>query len=403
MSNYLAIATVTAALRNLLQSAVQAELPGAGVTTLRPDKSGEEEANPTLNLYLYQVTPNSAWRNEDLPTRDSANRLVQKPRAALDLHYLLSFYGKEGELIPQRLLGIVVRTLHARPVLRRKAIEAVVRGTSYLANSDLAREVETIKFTPLPLNLEELSKLWSVFFQTPYVLSVAYQAGVVFIESEETPRTPLPVRRRNLYVRPLRQPLIETVDSETGDPIVAGSTLVIRGRQLRGDDTRVRIAGTEVPPSEVTDTQLRVKLPDTLRAGVQGIQVIHRQYLGTPPTPHRGFESNVVPFVLHPTITNIQIIDTTGTGDQPRSAKVTVNPAIGRRQRVLLLLNGSDGGAEAYTLPAEPLDTDTITITITIPEVKAGEYLARLQVDGAESLLEVDDEGRYTNPTVMIP
>ena len=410
MSNYLAIATVTAALRSVLQGAVQAELAGAQVTTLRPDESGEgEEASPAVNLYLYQVTPNSAWRNEDLPTRDSAGRLTQKPRVAIDLHYLLSFYGNEGELVPQRLLGIVVRTLHAQPVLRRDTIHAVVSGLPYLANSDLAREVETVKFTPLSLNLEELSKLWSVFFQTPYVLSVAYQASVVFIESEETPRTSLPVRRRNLYVRPLRQPVIETVDSDTGEPIVAESRLVVRGRQLRGDNTRLRIAGTEVTPSEVTDTQIRVSLSalsDTLRAGVQGVQVIHRLHMGTPPAPHRGFESNAAPFVLHPTITNVQAADIAGTGDQPRSAKVkvTVNPTIGRQQRVVLLLNGTNGpAAEAYTFPAPPRDADSDTITIPIQGIKAGEYLVRIQADGAESLLEVDDEGRYIAPKVTIP
>src|SRR5690606_16023724 len=62
--------------------------------------------------------------------------------------------------------------------------------------SNLADAVEQIKFTPLTLSLEELSKLWSVFFQAPYALSVAYQGTVVLIESEESPHSPLPVLRR---------------------------------------------------------------------------------------------------------------------------------------------------------------------------------------------------------------
>ena len=37
------------------------------------------------------------------------------------------------------------------------------------------------------MNLEELSKLWSVFFQTPYALSIAYQASVVLIEPDLEP------------------------------------------------------------------------------------------------------------------------------------------------------------------------------------------------------------------------
>ena len=43
-----------------------------------------------------------------------------------------------------------------------------------------------MKFTPEQMTLDDLSKLWSVFFQTPYALSVAYEATVVFVEGEES-------------------------------------------------------------------------------------------------------------------------------------------------------------------------------------------------------------------------
>ena len=49
-----------------------------------------------------------------------------RPQAALDLHYLLTFYGNEAQLEPQRLLGSVVRTLHARPVLTRQQIQQTI-------------------------------------------------------------------------------------------------------------------------------------------------------------------------------------------------------------------------------------------------------------------------------------
>src|SRR5439155_18021587 len=127
------------------------------------------------------------------------------------------------------LLGSAVRTLHARPVLTRQMIRDTVSSVAFLANSNLADAVELVKFTPIPLALEELSKLWSVFLQTPYVLSVAYQGTVVLIESEETPQAALPVRERNVYVVPFRQPVIEQVMAQAGpnQPITAGSTLII--------------------------------------------------------------------------------------------------------------------------------------------------------------------------------
>jgi hypothetical protein len=61
--------------------------------------------------------------------------------------------------------------------------------------------IERIKLTPLTLSLEDLSKLWSVFFQVPYALSIAYEASVVLIE----PSTPLAVPTvtdRNIGVAP---------------------------------------------------------------------------------------------------------------------------------------------------------------------------------------------------------
>ena len=128
-----------------------------------------------------------------------------------------------------------------------------------------------VKFTPLPLSLDELSKLWSVFFQTPYTLSLAYQGMVVFIESAQLTRQALPVRERNVYVRAFRQPVIERVGSQMaeGQPIVSGSTLVIRGKRLSGDVTRVRVGRGEVTPApqNISDTRIAVPVPASLRAG----------------------------------------------------------------------------------------------------------------------------------------
>ncbi|MFN2624138.1 MAG: Pvc16 family protein, partial [Chthoniobacterales bacterium] len=99
-------------------------------------------------------------------------------------HYLLSFYGNEAKLEPQRLLGGITQRLTSRPILSDTMINAMLADAAFnfLAGSDLADEGEAVRFTPMGLSLEELSKLWSVFFQTPYALSVAYQASTVFIE-----------------------------------------------------------------------------------------------------------------------------------------------------------------------------------------------------------------------------
>jgi hypothetical protein len=425
MSNFLAIATVTATLCQLLSEAAETAVPGTSATPARPKDTVNGTSAPGINVYLYQVIPNAAWRNADLPTRRGDGTLVQYPQAALDLHYLLTFYGSEVQTEPQRLLGSAVSVLHARPVLTREmiraAISAITDGDSghYLAGSDLAEYVEAIKFSPLPLNLEELSKLWSAFVQTPYALSVTYQASVVLIEAEGKPQRALPVRETLIYAVPFRQPVIEQVLSQAGEqqPIVADSTLVIRGRGLRGDVTQLRIGEIEVTPAseDVGDKEITLLLSSppfpagSMRAGVQGIQVVQPMMMGIPPTPHRGVESNAAAFVLRPTVTDADAPDAT-------EVTVTFNPAVGKAQRVVLLLNEfdppSDRAARAYSFNA-PRDNgiededvhETAAITFAITGVEQGDYLVRVRVDGAESPLEVDpdpDNPMYIGPTVTI-
>jgi hypothetical protein len=438
MSNFLAIATVTAALGETIRPAVERDVSGATVNMARPDGVGGHAPTIGVNLYLYQVTPNAAWRNADLPTRRPDGQLVRRPQAALDLHYLLSFYGNETQLEPQRLLGSVVRALNARPVLTRKMIQETLANPAYdyLGKSNLGEAIELVKFTPLPLSLEELSKLWSVFFQTPYTLSVAYQGTVVLIESDETPQAALPVRERDLYVMPFGQPEIERVESQAGadQPIFADSTLVISGKQLRGGDTKLRVLGyKETPPQDVSDTQIVLPLGKKygspsepailLRAGVHGIQVLHMIRMGSPPELHPGVESNVAAFVLRPTIKKdattggyqIEISEkqTNSDGTHAAKVKVTLEPGVGKKQRVVLLLNEFDPPSgrppRAYSFeaksadqPAPPQDSPE-KVTFSVSGIRAGTYLVRVQVDGAESPLETDSTGKYNSPQVTIP
>jgi hypothetical protein len=417
MSNHLAIATATAALRQVLDEAISAVVAGASVTHVRP--GGDPAKTPTkgVNVFLYGVTPNAAWRNDDLPTRSADGRMVQRPRAALDLHYLISFYGDDAELETQRMMGIAARTLHARPTLPRQTLRDVVAANGWLAGSDLSEAAEAVRFTPVPLNLEELSKLWSVLFQTPYALSAAYLGTVVLLEAEGTPAPSLPVRARNVYAVPFAQPAIEAVESADGPdaPIRPGSTLVVRGQRLRGDVTRVRLGlgGEETEPASATPREVRVPLASVpagrLRAGVQGVQVVHRRLLGTPPAPHRAEESNVAPFVLRPEILpggapgEHDVVLTPAAGTGPARVTVRLSPEVGRTQRVELLLNettGADRPAFRYAAPPRAADGDTVAWDT--PGLPAGTYLVRVRVDGAESLLEADDAGRLVRPRLVV-
>jgi hypothetical protein len=426
MSNHQAIATVTAALRRNLQAAVDVDVPGAKVGTGRPEGAENGTTEAGVNLFLYQVAPNAAWRNADLPTRRGDGSLQARAQAALDLTYLLSFHGDELGLEAQLLLGSVVRRLHARPVLTRKMIQETLADPlfGFLAGSDLAESVESVKFTPVPLSLEDLSKLWSVFFQTPYALSLAYQGTVVLIEGEAEPTAALPVRARNVYALPFRQPTVERVLSRSGAgapvvadaPIHARHTLVLAGKQLRGDVTRVRVDGTEVEPMEAEDERVVVTLPADLRPGVHRVQVVQYASIGTPPTPHPGFESNAVAFDLDPKIT-ASVLAQQGEGEAPRSADIRIgfDPKVGKSQRVVLMLNEyrppADRPAWAYSFavpPRQAADPDPNSdeggsIRVHVEGLRPGTYLVRVQVDGARSPLRYSGSlARYDWPRVTI-
>jgi len=414
LSNYLSIATVTAALRWTLQSAINKNISGADVKTARPDDTGGKLPSPGVNVYLYQVTQNLAMRNSDLPGRLSQGQLIKRQNVPLDLHYLLTFYGDDEYLMPQRLLASVVSALHSKPVLTRQMIKNMLADPTfnYLSTSNLADAIETVKFTQVNLSLEELAKIWSVFFQTHYSLSVAYIGTAVLVESEETPQKALPVRERGIYTIPFDQPCIEKIvpQDEEARTIVSGSTIVIKGKRMAGEVTVIRIGDIEITPSpeNLTRDFITITLPTSLRAGIQGLAVVHKILMGKQEVPHRGVESNVFPFVLSPRITSVTAPALVNDGNDNMSGDVLldIDPEVGKKQRAVLLLNELDPPSDrvpwAYIFealsrdePANPASTGTITIPVKM--VKKGHYLVRIRIDDAESELDVDSHG--TNPT----
>lgn len=419
MSNHLAIATVTRAMGDLVLDAARAAVTGADVSYLRPGNVQPAPASPGVNIFLYGITPNAALRNGDLPTRRSGGALAQRSATVVDLHYLLTFYGDELKFEPQRMVGSVALALAHEPHLTRARIEGVL--VNELAASDLADASERVRFVPATLNLEELSKLWSVLFQTPYALSMVLQAGPVTLDSEVSPSPALPVRDRNVYVATLVGPSVDTVASGAGPraPILPDSVLVLRGRGLAGEVTRVRLgAGGEVEPVSVTPAEVRVPLAAVaageLRAGVQGVQVLHRRMMGAPPVPHRGEESNVAAFVLRPVVRpqagNPALDDVVFTpaaplpppGTPPRLA-VRVAPVVGARQRAELLLNEQGGSGRAFRVPATARTADGDLLEFDVPGLSAGTWLVRVVVDGAESVLAPGAGGGWERPRVVVP
>lgn len=197
MSSALALASVTAILKGLLENGLAERgvsgLVGgdATVSTLPPDRItlGTEE-RPQLNLFLYQIAPNTGFRGMGLERPTVSQNGV--PPLALDLYYLLTGYGAE-EYQSEIVLGHGVQLLHERPFLAREELRAALKAASSteagrvaapalaaLAGSDLPEQVEQVKITPEYLTIEEQSRLWSSL-QAKYRPSAAYKVSLVLL------------------------------------------------------------------------------------------------------------------------------------------------------------------------------------------------------------------------------
>jgi Pvc16 N-terminal domain/IPT/TIG domain len=400
----LGIATVTAVLKDLLNdglanSNLAASVGSVTVSALPPDRIGTGAEEPSrLNVFLYQITGNQGWRNEGFPSRDGAGTRVSHPPLALDLHYLVTAYGA-ADLDAEILLGYAAQVLHETSVLTRNLIRKTFSVASPVTDkllpasvtdrnpADLADQVEMCKIVPRYLTAEDLSRLWSAM-QARYRPSIAYDVSVVLIEVTTPSKAALPVRVPIVRVEPMKLPSIEYVE-----PAIAldGDTVMIIGSGLKGPSTtKVRISGALVaPPSGgVSDTAIGVTLPTGLLAGLHPLQVVHEVDLGEPPVPHAGagFESNVAAFVVAPQITTATPI-TVAAGS---TLVVDVSPPVASDQRLSVLI-----GEQALVVPRRPANgpPTSTSVEVDIPDdFSTGTFLLRVQVDGAVSALDVDDD-----------
>lgn len=409
MSNYLAIATVTATVQSLIQTAIQQDMSGATVTTVRPD-SGGAVPDKGVNIYMYQVSPNPAWRNADLRNRRPKGDLGKQAQAGLDLYYLMTFYGNDIEYEPQRLLGITVRTLIDQPILTQEMIQQTVLTHECLRGSTLADQIEKVTLTPATMNTEELSKIWSVFFQTPYVLSFAYQGSTVLIEGDKPGKASLPIRTRSFYVT-ANQPFLEEITSDAGlnQPIVLDNIVTIRGKQFGNFNVRVKIGEATVTPQEVSDTLVKLNLAalrtqeaSSLKAGVQTLQILHSN-------PNIS-GSNILPFVLSPKIIEVRISDTQKDNDLcSGEVVVELDLIVDTEQKVFLLLNQQNvPHPENYVFNTNRQTEATSSLVFSVKDIEPGEYLVRVQIDGAESPLKWEENSQssryeqYIEPALTI-
>ena len=409
MSTFRGVGAVTRAIRDLISGPLSHDIGGSAVQTTRPDRVEKDLKHPTTSLYMFRAVPNVALSNDDVPTMNRDGSLLSRPRVPLDLFYLISFFGDDEALQPQLMLGSVVRTLHAQPIISRDRIRTALTEPPFdtdLAAAATYTDLESVRITPVAMSLEDLTKIWSVFFQNSYALSVVYQASPVSIEAAAPGGSGLPVQTRAIDLAVFRRPVVDRVvaTADATAPIVFGSAATVLGRDLDGDIVHVRIDDVDIVPDAHAPAALGLTLDlahaPGLRAGIRSLRVVQSRKLTSGDVRVTG-ESQPAAVAIRPVLGGLPtVVAAPGAGNE---IHLDVAPPLRPLQRATLHLDGQ-GGAPSISADARSVSADTTTLVFPLlaATIPSGTYLVRLEVDGAQSVLAAD-AGGFTGPTWNVP
>ena len=408
MSTAYAIGGVTAVLEYLLNNGlgVPAVTGASGqivkVTAQPPDLIDLTTANakPQINLFLHQVSPNAAWRNQGLPSRDANGQRLTNPPLALDLHYFLTAYGT-ADLEAEVLLGYALTVLHETPVLSRDVIRTALNGggpstpsVAYQAPLKvvgLADQIEQLKISPFPLNTEEMSRFWQAM-QAHYRPTFSFQVTVALIRAQRPASAPLPVLTRDITVQtgltPDAPALIAATPPASQTGALIGDTITLSGNAIADPAPKIHLVNAKFGIDEIvaaagasTNSSVSFTLPATLPSnpaqswpvGVYQVSVILL------PGQPKQVATNALPLTIAPKITTALPASFASAG-----GKVTINlacaPPVLQEQSCSLILGGTEVAANALT-------TATASNLTFVATVAKGTYLARLRVDGIDSFI----------------
>ncbi len=390
MSNSLAIAALTATLRNLLARALRDDLGSGQVTTLPLDKARENAEQNQINIFLYHTLPNLAWRNRH-PEVQLRRGESKKSPLGLDLFYLISVYGeKENGLKSAQLLGKVLSLFHALTRITPEMIETATNED--LRQSNLHQQLEQINITPLDLSFEEMSKIWQGF-QVASRPCIAYKVSVILLDSIVPLTVPMPVLGLGNEEGVVRQweffPSLQELELPNRQPsLQLGDTLTLRGNNMAQAGIRIRLNHSqfnriiELEPLDVKNPRmLQVKLPSPEEETAQNWQIgLYSVSLFIPQEEGEEIVTNSLPFNLAPCIVALNPKETRAGNI---SLRLGCTPPLHPRQKAILLWGDRSFPTRKWSNPDQP---GTTTLTCQIKSAPPGEYLVRLRVDGVDSL-----------------
>jgi Pvc16 N-terminal domain len=392
MSTSAAIATVTYALKALIQREVDSPrgVAGTKVTSVPPDKARTATTGYQVNLFLYRVSIDPAWRNMDAPGSRPGER--GQPPLPLILSYLVTAYGENDEEVPaHRLLGNAMSVLNDSPVLSRADIASIT--DEFAGGSGLDQQVELVKFAIDPRPQDELSRMWTTF--GPYRLSVSYDASVVLIDSLNASDAPMPVLARGPGdTGPTVKGASPRIDAAIPLFLLPPQGWVLNAWGAARIGDRVRLVGANLASAtSVEATGLRLAKPVALTPALDADGFMYIELTAGLPIPAGtiglalvddsvpgGRRSPAVPLAVAPAITNQSPITATLDANGNGTVDITCQPDVFAGQTVALIVGSA-------VVPAASPSASTGQISFALSGLgKGNTYPLRLRVDAVDSV-----------------
>ncbi len=401
-----ALKHVTTTLSDLLRDRMAAVEP----VTFGPPYPDPGQPGGRINLFLYAVAENPAFRNDEDPRRTVGGQYGSPP-LALVLSYLMTTYsstdGVKGltqvsadELDAQRILGDAMRVLHDVPIVTRNTPAERALNGPLILDAALLTEYESLRIIPRTMTLDDLSKLWTAL-KDDFQRSVAYDVTVIRIERARPQTAQAPVLQRRISVRPSPNvgPFITELDPQSAaalEAVTISGTGLIPGQTtiLLDDGANVGFPNAEQTLAALPGSTVKFQIPNDAVNYLPGPKLV-RVRVNDPVIGH-GFTSNVAVLALLPGITTLS----TTTGHFNGVDQVTITGTL--MGRALDPTKPGDplvptvlfGG---YAIPSASIDYSSLPtkLIITLPSVPgsdpeqppvSGSVLSvRLRVNGVES------------------
>lgn len=188
MSN--ALADTSETLRKLLEDELAADVGPNGIASFFAGANTEVSiATPQemtrakkqgLSVWLYRVVRDETRLNDPPVVRPLGGGGVElvPPPLPLRLHYLVTPLATKAPDTEQKILGRVLRTFHAQPILAG----ALLRGDLTGSDAEIHVRLE-------PMSLDEVTRVWEAL-EGSYQLSVSYEVTLTLIASNALPMRP---------------------------------------------------------------------------------------------------------------------------------------------------------------------------------------------------------------------